>query len=267
MTEKKDAAVVEVVPFHGHETLAAALAAFQAELPTITKGNRASVETKAGGTYSYEYADLSDISPVVLPLLGRQGLSWSCRPTMQGDNFVLVYSLTHSSGDSIMGDYPLPDPDVNTPQQIGSAITYARRYALCSVTGVAPGGDDDDAKVTADVPAGKSRAKRAPANPPQKPVVGPEVASQDWVKQATEATTLEALKAVCVAVEKAGELGLPVNKGEKPVGDFLRDLWASRSAAAEKGEAWANPEPEPSEWGAPGERLGVLDESIGGESK
>lgn len=126
-----------------HESLGAALAAFQAEYPTVAKENTAVVNSSKG-SYKYDYADLSDISPVVLPLLGKHGLYWTTRPTVTDGNFALLYSLGHESGQSLDGIYPLPA--ANTPaQQMGGAITYARRYALCAVTGIAPGGDDTDA--------------------------------------------------------------------------------------------------------------------------
>lgn len=123
-----------------HTSLAAALAAFQANLPTIGKGETAKVQTKDGGSYSYSYADLADVSAFVLPLLAKQGLSFAARPAYDGDRFVLAYQLLHTSGESLDGAYPLPNA---TPQQVGSAITYARRYCLCAVTGVAPDDDDD----------------------------------------------------------------------------------------------------------------------------
>lgn len=124
------------------KNLAEALAAFQAKLPQVAKGETAVVPTKTGGSYKYSYADLADVSKVVLPLLGPLGLSWVTRPTLtEGGKFVLAYELLHASGESRTGEYPL---QLGTPQEMGSAITYARRYALLSVTGVAPEQDDDD---------------------------------------------------------------------------------------------------------------------------
>ncbi len=76
-------------------------------------------------------------------LLGEHGLAWVTRPTVVDGRFVLAYELRHTSGEAITGEYPLTG---GTPQEIGSAITYARRYCLCSVTGVAPESDDDDAQ-------------------------------------------------------------------------------------------------------------------------
>jgi hypothetical protein len=124
-------------------TLVAALAAFQADLPAIIKGEEAEVETKTGRKYRYRFADLADVSAVVLPRLGEVGLAWMTRPTVIDGRFVLAYELMHTSGDSRTGEYPLPAQGL--PQELGSAITYARRYTLCCVTGVAPDRDDDGA--------------------------------------------------------------------------------------------------------------------------
>jgi hypothetical protein len=119
------------------DTLFAALASVQAQLPKIGKG-----QTADTGKYTYRYADLADVSQEILPLLGASGLAFTCRPTILDGQFVLTYSLVHFSGEREDGIYPLPSS--GTPQQIGSAITYARRYCLCAVTGVAPDSDDDD---------------------------------------------------------------------------------------------------------------------------
>jgi hypothetical protein len=129
--------------------LAAALAKVQAALPRITKGETGKVEgvSKAGKQFSYEYkyADLADVSQVIMPLLGQHGLCFTAKPTLgPGGEFVLVYRLLHEGGESEDGMYPLPQG--GTPQATGSAITYARRYCLCAVTGVAPDHEDDDAQ-------------------------------------------------------------------------------------------------------------------------
>jgi hypothetical protein len=124
--------------------LAGALAKFQTELPAIPKGETARIEPKDGGrSYEYSYADLADVAAVVLPLLGEHGLAFTAWPTLDEGRFVLAYTLMHESGEERSGSYPLPAS--GSPQQIGAVITYARRYCLCAVTGVAPGGDDNDA--------------------------------------------------------------------------------------------------------------------------
>ena len=126
--------------------LAAALADLQTKLPHILKDNAAIIQAKEGGkTYGYKYADLATITKALMPLLGGLGLSFSCQPTIRDDGkFVLAYQLVHAADtDTIDGAYPLP---TGTPQQIGSAITYARRYCLCAVTGAVADEDDDGAE-------------------------------------------------------------------------------------------------------------------------
>jgi hypothetical protein len=128
------------------KTLAEALAALQARLPRVAKEHEASVTSqRTGKTHKYAYADLPDVSDPLLPIMASLGLSFSCCPTLREDGkFVLRYKLRHTSGESDGGDYPLPDPAVLGPQDLGKAQTYARRYALTGSTGLAPGGDDDD---------------------------------------------------------------------------------------------------------------------------
>lgn len=123
----------------------AALAELQTQLPRIAKDLTAKVETRDGGSYRYTYANLAQVSQQVLPLLGKLGLSFTSRPTDHEGRFVLRYELRHVSGESIDGMYPLPAPERAGPREVGGAITYARRYALCAVTGAAPDDDDDDA--------------------------------------------------------------------------------------------------------------------------
>lgn len=131
------------------QMFAAALAAFQESIPAVRKDNTAQVKSEKGN-FSYRYADLTDITEIALPALAKHGLSWSARPTMTEHGFVLRYALLHEGGHREEGEYPLADPSRFTSQQIGSYVTYARRYCLCAVTGIAPGGDDDDGVKAAD---------------------------------------------------------------------------------------------------------------------
>lgn len=151
LTVDQDSARRNVDTFGFGGNLDSALAWLQMNLPRVVKGEKAVItgETKDGRPFTkkYDYAQLDDVSEAVLPLLGRLGLSWRTRPTLvhlegeQGYRFVLHYELKHVSGERIEGLWPLPDRA--DPQAVGSVITYARRYCLCAVTGLAPGGDDD----------------------------------------------------------------------------------------------------------------------------
>ena len=150
MTETQPAEVGGNPPeriYEGVGRLAAALAAVQLELPPIRKAETGQVSgtTKDGRQYSYEYsyADLAAVSAAIMPLLGKNGLAFTSWPTATPRGLALRYFLLHESGERLEGEYPLPSG--GTAQQLGSAITYARRYCLCAVTGVAPDDDDDAA--------------------------------------------------------------------------------------------------------------------------
>ncbi|MFI5839422.1 ERF family protein [Catenuloplanes sp. NPDC051500] len=156
------------------QKIAAALATVQAKLPKVRKS-----ETANTGSYEYRYADLAGVSEDLLPLLGENGLAWITMPTLREGRFVLAYMLVHTSGERLEGEYPLTG---STPQALGGAITYARRYCLCAVTGVVPDDGDDDAKAAQQEAledrkrgqqrqAAPRRAERpAPAARPDRPV-------------------------------------------------------------------------------------------------
>lgn len=139
--------------------LTAALAAFQADLPTIGKDNVAKVETKTGRNYVYRYADLADIAAVVLPALGRHGLAFCASTVLTAPGRVaLVCELRHVSGESIRCDWPLPD--TTDAQTLGSAITYGRRYSLMAMTGVHPAAEDEFSR-----PGGAAQQPSVPPAP------------------------------------------------------------------------------------------------------
>ncbi len=126
-----------------------AMAEFQRRCPAIKKTSKAHIET-ARGSYSYSYAPLDQIMEVVRPLLGELGLSvfWSSRVEPQRVNVFcrIAHVLGHSESS---GEISMPIPDAsergggNPAQRVGSALTYARRYSLLQVTGLAPEDDDD----------------------------------------------------------------------------------------------------------------------------
>lgn len=136
-------------------SLAAALITLQTRLPRITKD----AEGQAGQRVT-KYLSLSALHAAVFPLLAEVGLAWICLPTMTtGDRFVLMYKLVHvATGEEEIGEYPLPESGGS--QALGSAITYARRYALTAVLGIAPADDDDDGHA-----AEQAAQWRPPANP------------------------------------------------------------------------------------------------------
>lgn len=149
--------------------LAKALAAFQGEAPKVAKDKTAKVPTKSGGSYSYSYADLADIAAAAYPLLSKHGLAFSCCPEPVGESarWVLRGVLMHTSGESLEGSLPLAS---GTPQETGSALTYARRYLLGCLTGIVTD-DDDDGVLASNRPAKRTTDGWPPvAPPPDKPI-------------------------------------------------------------------------------------------------
>lgn len=218
-----------------HSSLAAALSAFQGECPPIRKGNRATVPTKSGGQYSYDYADLSDVLEVVAPVLARHGLSFNGKPTVTKRGFGLKYRLRHLAGESDKGFYPLPDPRGLDPQEQGKWQTYVRRYVLCSVLGVAPGGDDDDAATSSgdawtprQAPPARQRRQQA-AQRPHQAAPAQEAPKPDpaWLERAEAATTKEDADVVWA------ELRAAVQEGQATIAttDAVAALWRARKAA------------------------------------
>jgi ERF superfamily len=138
--------------------LAAALVALQAELKPIAR----TAEGQAG-TRKHTYSDLAAVSEAVYPLLGKHGLAFTAKPTLNAEGkFVLAYALLHKSGEDAAGEWPLHG---GTPQQAGSEITYARRYCLCAVTGAVSVGEDDDGAAAGRAPRGAAAGRRPPARP------------------------------------------------------------------------------------------------------
>jgi ERF superfamily protein len=126
--------------------LVAALVAIQKDLPTVAKTKTARVPMRAGGEYTYTYADLADVTAAALPLLTSHQIAWVCWPrqTANGAGYELVGELLHVNGESRQGALPLHG---NDPQVLGGALTYYRRYLLGSMLGIVTD-DDPDARAT-----------------------------------------------------------------------------------------------------------------------
>lgn len=114
-----------------------ALAAAQADLSDPARN----VRGQARGNRNYRYADLGAVTWVLRQHLPEHGLCF-LQPIEQGEGTpVLRTIVAHSDGHSMSWDYPLA-PWPKGAQEQGSLITYARRYQLMSVFGLAQVDDD-----------------------------------------------------------------------------------------------------------------------------
>jgi ERF superfamily len=129
--------------------LASALAKAQAELINPEKSLTATIRTgRAGeGERIFRYAPLSSGLDIVRKTLGQHEIATV--QTTAVDQTAGIVNLTtmlaHASGEWIASDWPVcPIAETANPQRMGAALTYARRYALFTLVGIA-GEDDLDA--------------------------------------------------------------------------------------------------------------------------
>jgi ERF superfamily len=127
--------------------LAAALAKAQSELVNPEKSLTAIIRTgrPGEGERSFRYAPLSSGLDIVRKTLGQHEIATVQTTTIEGGVVNLTTMLAHASGEWIASDWPVcPVAETASPQRMGAALTYARRYALFTLVGIA-GEDDLDA--------------------------------------------------------------------------------------------------------------------------
>ena len=129
--------------------LAAALAKAQVELINPEKSMVATipVDGKGAAKQIFRYAPLSSGLDIVRKTLGRHEIATVQATAIDhGAGFVNVTTtLAHASGEWISSDWPVCSlEDMASPKRMGAALTYARRYALFALVGIA-GEDDLDA--------------------------------------------------------------------------------------------------------------------------
>ena len=129
--------------------LATALAKAQIELTNPEKSLIGTIEPQRGqgGARQFRYAPLSSGLEIVRKTLGQHEIA--AVQTTAIDQAAGIVNLTtvlaHSSGEWIASDWPVcPVAETATPHRMGAALTYARRYSLFTLVGIA-GEDDLDA--------------------------------------------------------------------------------------------------------------------------
>src|SRR5712671_3859487 len=129
--------------------LASALAKAQAELVNPEKSLTATIRggRPGEGERSFRYAPLASGLDIVRKTLGQHEIAIVQTTALDRDAGLinLTTMLAHASGEWIASDWPVcPVADIASPQRMGAALTYARRYALFTLVGIA-GEDDLDA--------------------------------------------------------------------------------------------------------------------------
>jgi len=165
--------------------LAKALAAAQASLKDAKKD-------ATNPHFKNRYASLSSVRDALQLVLPKHGLSTVQTTAPHGDAGVCVVTwLLHESGEWIRGELFLPVAKKD-PQAFGSALSYARRYALAAIVGISS--DEDDDAQTATMPA-KTRPAAVPT---------PEPIIDELAERYTTAKTSDDIAAADAAAARLG---------------------------------------------------------------
>lgn len=150
------------------DQLATALSKFQGSLEQPKLNSTVKVKTRTGGEYSFKYADLSECKAAAKKPLSENGLAVT---QLIEDDYSLLTVLMHSSGQWISSRVKMPISEPGA-QAIGSAITYAKRYAFCAILGIVAD-DDEDGNLSQGNTAQKQNRQNAPAKQPAKQQTAP----------------------------------------------------------------------------------------------
>ena len=124
--------------------LAAALVAAQSEMPPVERDGK-------NPHFSSSFTTLDNLLAKVRPVLNRHGIALVQMPSHdENGRPTLITRFVHESGVTMEASMPLMLPK-NDPQGQGSALTYAKRYALAAALGISDQADDDGNAGTAAV--------------------------------------------------------------------------------------------------------------------
>lgn len=120
-------------------------------MPALIKAQSAfapAVKAKVNPHFKSKYVPLDAVVDAIAQPLRDNGIAIVQQTDIEDARTVLITRLIHESGEWIAGRYPV-HPVKSDPQGEGSALTYARRYALMALVGIAPEDDDGNAAVKA----------------------------------------------------------------------------------------------------------------------
>lgn len=115
--------------------LAQALSMAQGEIQSAQKDAR-------NPHFNNTFASLKEVRQACQAPLSKHKIAITQIPQFSETEMWLETVLMHASGDWIMSRYPIR-PTRNDPQSLGSAITYAKRYAMSAMVGIVADDDDD----------------------------------------------------------------------------------------------------------------------------
>jgi hypothetical protein len=161
--------------------IATALAKAQTELSNPEKAMIGTVyNNRSDSPQSFRYASLSSGLDIIRKTLGGQQIAIAQTTHIDRTNGMvnLTTVLLHTSGEWISSDWPVCQlSETSAPRRMGAALTYARRYALFTMVGIA-GEDDLDAPDLANEPLQRDKAAEGDLAPSASPERAPVRSSQ-----------------------------------------------------------------------------------------
>jgi len=163
-------------------------------------------KTAANPYFKSKYAPLDAIIEATRPVLLKNGLAISQTPLFMEGTAGVETTILHKDGYSTTSTLLLPLKD-QSPQGVGSAITYARRYALAAVLGIASEDDDDGNVSTGLVKNDTKSVGKEPSKSPVKEVSKAEVvATSTWRNvEITNIKEIQGKKSTFYAIEFDGK--------------------------------------------------------------
>lgn len=132
--------------------LASALSKAQGEM-------KPAVFDKVNPHFKSKYASLASCWDAVRVPIAKNGLSVAQTLRFEETILVLTTTLLHASGQFIYSEMPVMG---STPQQLGSSLTYVRRYSLCAILGIVSDEDDDGNAGSDTKPKSTTKPTKAP---------------------------------------------------------------------------------------------------------
>lgn len=143
--------------------------------------------------FGKKYADLASVWRACRKPLADNGLSVIQSPEVSANGLEITTRLMHSSGQWMESTLPM-HPTKNDPQGVGSAITYGRRYGLCSMLGIVADEDDDGNGASIpqqrrEEPRSQTQSESPRATVPSASDMGDPTAFWTWAKAEVKAGT------------------------------------------------------------------------------
>ena len=132
----------EIQQVNSDQTMSATIGELVAAVSIMQSDLEGAKKDSTNPFFKSNYADLTSVWAVIRPHLKKNRLAVFQTTNDDGEFVNVITTLAHDSGEWIRGSLKMK-PVKNDPQGIGSALTYARRYALAAMCGVSQ--EDDDA--------------------------------------------------------------------------------------------------------------------------